>query len=111
MLINVDLTKMHRPATAQRCRSETGKCILEDLFSTVLSQFKKHHSSGNLIFNNLGIFQSLKFRILMERILPISLKVNFTQNTLGCCWLCLNSVHFKPVVRLAIIPIKNAMRL
>jgi len=33
----------------------------EDLFSSVLSQFKKYHPSGNLKFNYLGIFQSLKF--------------------------------------------------
>jgi len=39
---------------------------LEDLFSSVLSRFKKYHPSGNLKFNNLGIFQSLKLRILME---------------------------------------------
>jgi len=31
-----------------------------------------------------GIFQSLKFRILMKKILPISLNLNFTPNTLGC---------------------------
>jgi len=43
------------------------KNILEDLFSTVLSLIKKYHPSGNLKFNNLGIFQSLKFRILMEK--------------------------------------------
>jgi len=50
-------------------------------FSSVLSQFKKKNQpSGNLKFNNLGIFQSLKFRILMEKILPISLKLNFTPN-------------------------------
>jgi len=48
-----------------------------------LSQFKKYHPSGNLEFNNLGIFQSLKLHILMEKILPISLKLNFTPNTLG----------------------------
>ena len=35
-------------------------------------------------FNNLGIFQSLKFRILMEKILPISLKLNFIASSLGC---------------------------
>jgi len=58
--------------------------ILEDLFSSVLSQFKKYHPSENLKFNNLGIFQSLKLHILMEKILPISLKLNFTPNTLGC---------------------------
>jgi len=32
---------------------------------------KKYHSSGNQKFDNLGIFQSLKFRILEEKILPI----------------------------------------
>jgi len=47
-----------------------------------LSQFKKHHPSKNLKFNNLGIFQSLKLCILI--ILPISLKLNFAPNTLGC---------------------------
>jgi len=45
---------------------------------------KKYQPSGKLKFNNLGIFQSPKFRILMEKILPISLKLNFTSNTLGC---------------------------
>jgi len=58
-----------------------GKNILENLFSSVLLQLKKYHPSGNLKFNNLGIFQSLKFRILMEKILPISLNLNFTPNT------------------------------
>jgi len=57
---------------------------LEDLFSSVLSHFKKYHPSGNLKFNNLGIFQSLKLLILMEKILSIYLKLNFTQNNLGC---------------------------
>jgi len=32
--------------------------ILEDLFSSVLSQFKNSHPSGNLKFKILGIFQS-----------------------------------------------------
>jgi len=68
--------------TAQRCRSEKEKKI-EDLFSSVSSQFKKYHPSGNLKFNYLGIFQSLRFRFLMEiKILPISLMLNFTPNTL-----------------------------
>jgi len=39
------------------------KNILEDLFSSALS-LKKYHPSGNLKLNNLGIFQSLKLRIL-----------------------------------------------
>jgi len=43
--------------------------ILEDLFSTVLSQFKKYHPSGSLKFNNLGIFQYLKLHNLMGEIL------------------------------------------
>jgi len=58
--------------------------ILGDLLISVLSQFKKYQSSGNLKFNNLGIFQSLKSRILMEKILLIFLKLKFTPNTLGC---------------------------
>jgi len=49
-----------------------------------LSQFKKYLLSGNLLFNHLGIFQSLKLRISVGKILPISLKLNFTPNTLGC---------------------------
>jgi len=35
-------------------------------------------SSGNLKFNNLDIFQSLKYRILAAKILPISIKLKFT---------------------------------
>jgi len=46
--------------------------------------FKKYHPSGNLKCINSGISQSLKLRILMEKILSISLKLNFTPNTLGC---------------------------
>jgi len=60
------------------------KNILEDLFSSELSQLKKYHPSGNLKFNNLGISQSLKLLILVEKIRPISPKLNFTPNTLGC---------------------------
>jgi len=45
------------------------KNILEDLFSSLLSKFKKNHSPGNLKLNNLGISQSLKLRILMGKIL------------------------------------------
>jgi len=60
------------------------KTYLEDLFCSVLSKYKKYHSSGNLKFNNVGIFQSLKLRNLMGKILRISLKLNSTPNTLGC---------------------------
>jgi len=59
--------------------------FFEDLFSSVLSRFKTYQPSGNLKFYNLGILKSLKLRILVEKkILPISLKLNFTPNTLGC---------------------------
>jgi len=60
------------------------KKYFEDLFSSVLSQSKKYHPSENLKFYNLGILKSLKLRILVRKILPISLKPNFTPNTLGC---------------------------
>jgi len=71
----------YRPAIPFENRK---KNIFEDLFSSVLSQFTKYRPSGNLKFNNIGFFQSSKFRILMEKILPISLKLNLTPNTLGC---------------------------
>jgi len=60
------------------------KNIFEDLFISVLSQFKKYHPPGNLKFYSLGILKSLKLRILVRKILPISLKLNFTPNTSGC---------------------------
>jgi len=63
---------------------ETEKNILKDLYGSVSSQFQKYNPSGNLKFNNLGIFQSLILLNLMGKILQISLKLNFTSNTLGC---------------------------
>jgi len=45
---------------------------------------KKYHLSGKLKYYNLRILKSLKLRILVKEILPISLKPNFTPNTLGC---------------------------
>jgi len=51
------------------------KYILEDLFSATLSQFKKYHPSGNLKYINLGISQSLKLRILMEKSLKLRILV------------------------------------
>ena len=74
---------LNEPTTTQRCSSEKETFILEDLFSSVLLQCKKYHPSGNLKFNNLVIFQSIKLRVLVEKILPISLNPNFTPNTLG----------------------------
>jgi len=60
-LVTYQLLALMLP-TAQRRRSETDKNILEDLFSSVFSLSKKHHPSGNLKFNYVGIFQSLKLR-------------------------------------------------
>jgi len=50
---------------------------------SISSHFKKYHPSRNLKFTYLGIFQSLKLRIFMKKILWISLKLNFTPNNLG----------------------------
>jgi len=66
------------PSNAVRKQKKT---ILEVLFSSVLLHLKKYHLSDNMKFDNLGIFQSLKLRNLMGKILQISLKLNFT---LGC---------------------------
>jgi len=41
--------------------------ILEDLSSSVFSPFKKYHPSGNLKLKILGIFQSLKLPISVEK--------------------------------------------
>jgi len=74
------------------------KNILEDLFSSVLSKSKNNHPSGNLKFNNLDIFQSLKLRILMGRILRISLKLNFTPDTLCSYGLKTIEIRTTPVL-------------
>jgi len=55
------------------------KNILEDLFSSVLLQLKKYHPLETLNF----IIQAFS-KASMEEILSISLKLNFTQNTLRC---------------------------
>jgi len=55
--------------------------ILDNLYSSVLSKFKNYHSSGKLKYSR--IFKSLKLRNLNGKILPISLKLNFTPNTSG----------------------------
>ena len=64
---NLPIQSKIKPTTAQRCRSETENFILGDLFSTVLSQFKKYHPSENLKFNSLRIFRGSKFRFIMEK--------------------------------------------
>jgi len=58
--------------------------MLENLSSSVLSQLKKYHPSGNMKFNYFVIFQDIKLLILMEKILSNSLKLNFIPNTSGC---------------------------
>ena len=73
------------PTTAQRCRSETEKITSEDLFSSVLVTIKTiYNPFGNMKFNNLGNFWTLKISYFNGKKLPISLKINFTPNTLGC---------------------------
>jgi len=61
-----DLVNALPPSDAVR---EQKKDILEDLFGLLLLQFKKYHRSGNLKFNNLGIFPCLKLRHIMGKIL------------------------------------------
>ena len=67
-------------------RIQKNKNSLEDPFSSVLSQFKKYRLSENLKFNNLSIFQNLKLRILMEKILPIFSKAKFHSKYSGVLW-------------------------
>jgi len=74
---------------------QTETFVLEDLFSSVLSEFKKYHLSGNLKFKNSGIFQSLELRISMKNKLSISPMRNFSSDTLGGLWLINSSLfHF-----------------
>jgi len=49
--------------------SATGNFVLEDRYSSVLSQLKKEKNSESLKFNNFDFFKSLKLRILVEKIL------------------------------------------
>jgi len=71
------------------------KNILEDLFSSVLSQFKKYHIPWNLKFHYLGTFPTLKLRILMQKILSIYFKLNFTPSNLGSYELSKNHAIIK----------------
>jgi len=43
------------------------KMFIRGSFSSVVSQFKNYHPSGNPKNNSLGIFQSLELRILVEK--------------------------------------------
>ena len=59
---------------------------------SIFNFFKKYYPSENPKFNSLGIFQSLKLRNLMGKILRISHKLHFTPNTLGCYGLKLGTI-------------------
>jgi len=61
------------------------KKILYRIFSVqyCLNFEKYYHTFGNMKLNDLDIFQSLKLRILMRKILPIFLKLNITPNTVS----------------------------
>jgi len=60
--------------TAQRCLSEAEKKYLRGSFQFNIVTFLKYIPTGNLNFNNFGIFQSLKLRIFVGKIFSISLK-------------------------------------
>jgi len=66
---------------------------LEDLFSSVLSQFKKYHPSENLKLNNLDIFQILKLRSLV----PKSFQLLLNEISLQILWAVMgeSSIHCK----------------
>jgi len=61
---------------------------------------------------NSVIFQSWKLRILIKKIVPIFLKLNFTPNTLGCCGLSQHyfSIKFLEHIRGAFDSAKNHKR-
>jgi len=61
------------------------KNILEDFFSSVLSNLKNITPLETPKFDNLGISQILKLRNLMGKILRISLKLNLTRY-FGLLW-------------------------
>jgi len=61
MCFNDRPTTMIHPLPPSDAVRKQKKNIPEDLSTSVLSQFKKYHPSRNL-FNNLGIFKSLKLR-------------------------------------------------
>jgi len=84
----------------QRCRSETKTFTVFQRIILVqyCQNFENITPSKNLNFNNFGIFQSLKLRDVAEKkILPISLKLNFTPYTLGCYGLSKSSKYFRNI--------------
>jgi len=60
------------------------KNILEDLFSSVLSQFEKYQPTWKPEINLFRHFPKLKIACSMGgKILSISLRLNFTPNSMG----------------------------
>jgi len=70
-----DFLLSFNPLPSKRCRSETEKKYSEDHFRSVLSLFKKYLPSRSIKFNNIGISQSLKLRILVEKSLKFLLSL------------------------------------
>jgi len=58
------------------------KIVWRILLVQFCQNLKKYHPSGNLTFNNLGIFQIFELRNLIGKILRNFLKLNFTPNPL-----------------------------
>ena len=54
----IEIAYINYPLPPSDAVRQQKKNILEDLSSSVLSQFKKYHPSANLKFNCLGAFQS-----------------------------------------------------
>jgi len=65
-------------------RQQQKKYFKRSFQFSIVTVLKKYRLSKILKFNNLGNFQTLKLRTLIEKILPISLNLNLTANTLHC---------------------------
>ena len=69
---------------AMQFGNRKGKYFKGCFFVQYCQNLEKQHPFGNLKFNNLGIFLSLKFRTVRRKILRISPQLNFIPNNLGC---------------------------
>jgi len=84
-MVKTNTTYVHRinplpPSVAVRKQK---KKYFRGYFQFSIITIQKYHPPGNPKLNYLGDFQSLKLRISMEKIVSISLKLNFSPNTLG----------------------------
>jgi len=83
--IHIYVTQKRNPPTpGDAVRQQKKKYFRGSFQFSIVIIKKKYHPSGNRKFNYLGIFQSLKLRILMEKIPQISRELNFTPHTLAC---------------------------